>query len=133
MDLIHDATCKEVLVEEIMSEPDLFMADTKMTMAQAREILSERSVNALMICEDENFMGSLSGLDFVKAERSNRMGTSVKGYMRRQVPRAGVTHNARQALELMNQSDDGILPVVDDNRLVGVLTRGDILLQIYDI
>lgn len=133
VDLVRDAGRKEVIVGNIMSKPGPFRADTSLTMAEAQSILSKRNVNALMICEENKFLGTLSGLDFAKAERSGRMQTSVKGYMKRKVPQVSGAHNARHALELMNQSTDGVLPVIEDDLLVGVLTRGDILLQIYDI
>lgn len=131
--LIRDSIQQEVLVGAIMSRPEPFMADSSITMADAREMLSTRSVNALMICDETRFSGTLSPVDISKAERSGRLNTSVKGYMRRQVPRVSASQNSRQALELMNQAADGVLPVVEDGILIGVLTRGNILLEIYDI
>lgn len=133
MDLVRDAVQKEVLVGGIMSKPGPFMAQSSLTMAEAGSMLSQRNVNAVMICEGDTFLGILSAVDIAKAEQSNRLETSVKGYMRRQVPMVSSAHNARHALELMNQSSDGVLPVLQEDRLIGVLTRGDILLEIYDI
>jgi len=131
--LIRDAIQKDVLVEDIMSKPDHFKIDGGMTMAEAQSILLQQRVNAVMICDGNQFFGTLSRLDFAKAERSGRMETSVKGYMKRKVPKIFPDDNARHALELMNQSEDGILPVINGDQLVGVLTRGDLLLQIYNI
>lgn len=131
--LIRDASQDEVLVETIMSEPQSFAAQGAMTMTEAKKLLAQRGVKALLICDGQLFLGCLSELDFTKAEKKGRMETSIMGYVRRQVPQALRNQNPRQALELMNRSDDGLLPVVEDDRLVGVLTRGDILLQIYTI
>ena len=132
MELIRNAVEKDILVGDIMSHQEPFRVESTLTMARARDILQAQRVNAVMICEDTKFLGTLSGLDIAKAERSRRMETSVKGYMKRHVSTVTPHHNARHALELMNQSQDGILPVIEDERLVGVLTRGDLLLQIYD-
>jgi predicted transcriptional regulator len=130
---VRNAIQEEVLVEKIMSKPGPFMADTGITMAQAQTILSKRNVTAVMICEEKKFLGMLSSPDFAKAERSNRLETSVKGYMKRSVPYVSAGHNTHYALDVMNQSSDGVLPVIEGDLLVGVLTRGDLLLQIYDI
>ena len=133
MDHVRNAVQKGESVGDIMSRPEAFTATSDMTMAQARKILSQRQINALMICEKGRFLGTLSALDVAKAERSHRLETSVKGYMKRNIPKLSPQQNARQALELMNQSSDGVLPVVDADRLVGVMTRGNLILEIYDI
>lgn len=133
VDLIRDSSQDEVLVETIMSEPRSFTGESSMTMAEAQTLLLQRGVKALMICDGQHFLGCLSGPDCLKAEKKGRMETSVKGYIRRQVPQVTKDQNPRQALELMNRSDDGLLPVVEEGLLVGVLTRGNILLQIYTI
>ncbi len=133
IDLVRDAVQKEVLVGTIMSKPGLFAAGSNLSMAEAKSILAKRNVNALMICEEKVFLGTLSNQDIGKAERSGRLEVSVKGYMKRNVPSVSCEQNARHALELMNQSPDGVLPVIEGDHLVGVLTRGDILLEIYSI
>ena len=61
------------------------------------------------------------------------METVVKGFMKPKVPVVAPGETARKALELMNLSDDGLLPVVDQTRVIGVLTRGNLILHIYDI
>jgi len=61
------------------------------------------------------------------------MDASVKGFMKPRVMTATPGETARKALALMNLSDDGLLPVVEQNRLTGVLTRGNLILHIYDI
>lgn len=132
-DLIRDTVQINVLVGTIMSKPQAFTANDTLTMAQAKAMLEQRNINAVMICRNDRFMGTLSRLDIAKAEKSGRLETSVKGWMKPHVPRISSAHGARQALELMNQSNDGILPVIDNECLTGVVTRGDILLEIYDI
>lgn len=129
--LIREAGKQDVPVARIMSDPIRFSADTGLTMAQARALLQKRGENVLLFCDGGTFLGLLSAADVEKAERAGRMGTSVKGYMKRQVPVVSPEKNTRQALEIMNQAADGILPVVAEKQLVGVLTRGDLLLQIY--
>jgi tRNA nucleotidyltransferase (CCA-adding enzyme) len=131
--LIRDAGQKEVLVREIMSPPNQFMVDSCLTMGQAQQVMIKEKLNGVLVCEGTKFLGSLSVANFAKAEKSSRLAASVKGFMK---PLATVVESnmtARKALEMMNFSDDGLLPVVEDDLLLGVLTRGNLILHIYDI
>ena len=67
-----------------------------------------------------------------QVEKSSRMDTSVKAFMNLSVSVVAPAASVREAVELMNSSEDGILPVVEDELLVGVLTRGNLVLHIYD-
>ncbi len=132
MNLIQQASRQEIFVKDIMSAPEPYMVEHDLSMAQAREIFDNQQVNAVMVCDGTKLLGSLSGLDFAKAEQGDRLENSVKGFSKRQIPRLTAEKNSREALDLMNQSKEGLLPVVDGEKLVGILTRADIILQIYD-
>ncbi|MDH3998705.1 MAG: CBS domain-containing protein [Desulfuromonadales bacterium] len=129
--LLKEHNSKPLPVAKIMSAPKPYVVSTSATMAQAHQHLTARNLSGVIICEGEKFIGSLSANDFVKAEKKGRSETSVKGFANRQAPCASPENNSKEALELMNQSKEGLLPVVENGKLVGVLTRGDILLQIY--
>jgi len=131
--LIQDASQKEICVQELMSDPMRFMVEPSLTMAQARKIMVEEKLKGVLVCDHGQFLGSLSAQSFAKAEKSARMDASVKGFMKPRVMTATPGETARKALALMNLSDDGLLPVVEQNRLTGVLTRGNLILHIYDI
>lgn len=131
--LIRDASQKEIPVHQIMSDPLRFMVEPSLTMARAKEIMVREKLNGLLVCDQGKFLGSLSPGTFDRAEKSGRMGTYVKGFMKPKVAVVAPGETARKALELMNLSDDGLLPVVDQTRVIGVLTRGNLILHIYDI
>ncbi|MBI9090806.1 MAG: CBS domain-containing protein [Desulfobacterium sp.] len=131
--LIQEVSQKDILAREIMSAPGRFVVDSALTMAQAKEIMENEKLNGVLVCDRQRFLGALSGETFMKAEKSFRMETSVKGFMKARVPVVTSGDSARKAIELMNLSDEGILPVVEDERVIGVLTRGNLILHIYNI
>ena len=47
-------------------------------------------------------------------------------------PRLNRQDNSREALELMNKSKKGLLPVVEAENLVGIVRRTDIIMEMYD-
>ena len=132
MDLIQQASHQDVFVKDIMTDPTPYMVGHDLTMAKALEIFNQQQVNAVMVCDGTKLLGSLSSLDFSKAEQGGRLAKSVKGFTKRQIPHLTAENNSREALDLMNQSKEGLLPVVDGENLVGMVTRTDIILQIYD-
>lgn len=132
VELIGGASSKELLVEDIMSAPELYMVSHDITMAYVLEKCENKQLSAVMVCDGNNLLGTLAVEDCHKAKQNGRLDTSVKGFMKRQVSTVGEKSSSREALNLMNKSKEGVLPVVDDTTLVGVLTRGDMILQLYD-
>jgi CBS domain-containing protein len=50
------------------------------------------------------------------------------------VPVVGPDDDARTAAARMNASQEGMLPVIDEQgRLMGVLTRGSLVLHMYEM
>ncbi len=131
--LIKESSRRNILIKDIMSGPERFMVDSSLTMAEAKKIMVKEKINAVLICDNGQFLGSLSSKNFIKAEKSNRLNTSVKGFMKPGVALIKPDETAFKALELMNLSDDGIIPVVENKFLTGVLTQGNLILHMYDI
>lgn len=130
--LIREVSQKDVPVQDLMSNPERFMVDPSLTMAEAWQVMEDERLNGLLVCDGMRFLGAVSSETFAKAEKSFRMDTSVKGFMNARVSTAASKDSARKAVELMNSSEDGILPVVEDGLLIGVLTRGNLVFHIYE-
>lgn len=131
--LVREASQKEILVREIMSDSQRFTIESDLTMAQAGQVMDKAKLKGLLVCNDNQLMGMLSRSVVAKAEKNNRLDTPVKGGIKPRVPMVEAKDNARQAMEQMNQSQEGILPVMENDCLIGVLTRGNLVLQMYDI
>jgi len=132
MNLIQQASHQDVSVKDIMTAPEPYMVGHDLTMGEALEIFNDQQVNAVMVCDGTKLLGSLSTLDFSKAEQGGRLAKSVKGFTKRLIPHLTAENNSREALDLMNQAKEGLLPVVEGENFVGMVTRTDIILQIYD-
>lgn len=131
--LLHDAVRSQVLVRQIMSDARRFIVSPLMTMAGAGEMMARAGVKGLLVCEKEQFLGVVPESALGRAQKNNRLSTSVKGFIKPKVPVVEPEEDARTAMDRMNQSLEGILPVIENNRVIGVLTRGTLILHIYDI
>lgn len=131
-ELIHGASSRECCVEDIMSAPEPYMINHDVTMAHVLEKFENKQNSGVMVCDGSTFLGTLSVQDCYKAKQNGRLDTSVKGFIKREIPTVEEKSSSREALNLMNKAKEGVLPVVAGTTLVGVLTRGDIILQLYD-
>ncbi len=119
-------------VKMIMSAPTKFIVDADVTMAQASSQLTENNISGLLVCQEAALLGGLSVLDCTKAEKSGRSDVPVKGYATRKIQKLTPTACCREAISLMADAKEGILAVVDDDKLVGVVTQTDLMFQVYD-
>lgn len=130
--LIADAGREAASIGDIMSRPDSVSIAPALTMAAAKSVMEDRGLDALLVVEDDRFLGILSATAVAKAEKGNRLDAPVKAYTKPDVPRVTAGENTRKAMALMNRAEDGLLPVIDEDRLTGVLTRGNLILHIYE-
>jgi CBS domain-containing protein len=112
----------------------------EMSLAEAEALFEERDFNAVPVVDDEQrLVGFFTKLDLLKAfgDIDGRMFTPYDEIMKKPVsnfmtavphvmsatPRTPLTKALQKLLELRSKS----LPVVDDERVVGIVAREDIL------
>ena len=133
VNIIRDVGADVVPVKNIMSPPNSFTVDIGADMEDASKAFKNHQVSALLVMEKGHRLhGAVSWFDLLNAQNRGLMHSPVKGFMRRNIPSITPEQPAREALGIMNSSDTGVLPVMDGKTLTGVVTRGDILLHLYD-
>jgi len=130
---ISTASQTEAKVREMMSDPARFTLDVKASLRQAGEFMDRANLTCALVAEKDRFLGLISASVVEKAKKNNRLDTPVKSGLKRQVEAIGPDKTARTAMVKMNTSPDGLLPVIEDGTLAGVLTRGNLILHLYDI
>jgi len=130
--LIARGCHEKIEVKMIMSDPTKFIVDADFTMAQASNQLTDNNIPGLLVCQEAALLGGLSVLDCTKAEKSGRFDVPVKGYATRKISKLAPTACCREAISLMADAKEGILAVVEDDELVGVVTQTDLLFQVYN-
>jgi nanoRNase/pAp phosphatase (c-di-AMP/oligoRNAs hydrolase) len=130
--LLDQGGHEAVPVGKVMSEPKRYVVDAAVTMADAARILEKDKLSGLLVLDGGALLGGLCAQDFAKAEKGGRSGVPVKGYARRQIPRITPDTSCREAVEQMSGAREGILPVLDGDELVGVVSQVDLLLQVYE-
>jgi acetoin utilization protein AcuB len=87
-----------------------------------------RRIRHLVVVEDRNVVGIISDRDLGSARGASlRRGKKVAELMSRQTATAVPTTTVRQAANLMRTRTIGCLPILQDSKLVGIVTVADLL------
>jgi CBS domain-containing protein len=78
-------------------------------------------------------VGIISRRDFSKIRRKNQMGLPVKAFMSTNVKTIGTVTSIVDATRLLVKHDIGRLPVVENGKLIGIVTRTDAMHYYYDL
>ena len=132
VDLIADAKRPQMVVGTIMSNPKICLSPD-VNMAEARSILQSHAVHAAIITHEDKPLGLISNLELAKAKSDSQWKAPVKAFMKRKFNVLHPDQHARDALRLMGEEEIDLLPVVAEDKLVGVVTRADLMLYIYDL
>lgn len=118
-----------VQVREIMN-PSVVSIDPSESAALAARLLARHNIGALPVCgRGGRLHGLVTDRDIilrcVAAEESPR-DLSVKDIMTRRCVTVSPTDDVRQAARLMSEEQVRRLPVVEDGKVVGLLSLGDL-------
>lgn len=117
-------------VAEIMTSP-VKTVFPETTIAEAGRIMLRYGHSGLPVVRDGRLVGIISRRDIEKAQRSNLAHAPVKAFMSHQVVTVEPSLPVSEAQTLMIEHDIGRLPVVEGGRLVGIISRTDILRTLH--
>lgn len=103
------------------------------TVLAAITLMAERRIGALLVMDGEELVGIVSERDYARkiilqGRRSSE--TKVSEVMTPDVITVPPTMTAREGLELMTERFCRHLPVVEDGKLIGVVSIGDLVKRV---
>jgi tRNA nucleotidyltransferase (CCA-adding enzyme) len=104
--------------------------DTRMELALA--LLEGKPARPLVILDGDRLCGLLGAAEARKARTPGQRAAPVKAFMRTDVPTVEPGQNPREALRLLAETDAPALPVMEDGRVIGLVTRTDLMLHLYE-
>ena len=100
------------------------------TVYEALELLAEKNVGAIVVVEDGRVCGIVSERDYARKirllERDSR-NTAISEIMTAEVRTITEDQSVAECMESMTENHVRHLPVVDGDRLVGIITIGDVV------
>ena len=131
-DLVKEMDKPQVTVEKIMSGAGNCLPPA-MKLEEARILLDQERLHAALVVENGECIGLLSPVEMSKVKRPSQFTSPVKAFMRRNIRTISPDQGIQEALRLLSDSGVPLLPVVQDGKLVGKVTRTDLMLQMYDL
>jgi tRNA nucleotidyltransferase (CCA-adding enzyme) len=120
-----------LVVRDLMSSPVRTVTPDTPLMELASS-LAEWQHTGAPVLQDGSIVGIVSRRDIERARRDGQCDLAVKSRMTHRVHTIGPQNTLTEALDRMKQHNVGRLPVVDDGRVVGIISRRDLLRHLYE-
>ncbi len=133
IELISGNQHSSVMLSDIMSYPVVTVgAETKIE--EVAMILRDLGCTGMPVVDkDDHIIGVISRRDFKKVRQSKHMQHPVKAFMNRNVVTIDHDKSAIETARLMIRHDIGRIPVMKDDKIIGIITRSDAMMYFYDL
>ncbi len=112
------------------TEKAIFTISPEATVLEAISLMANKGIGALIITDEQRVVGILSERDYTRKvalmERSS-YNTTVSKIMTNKVLTVGLNNTVEDCLQLMTDRHLRHLPVLEDERLVGLISIGDLV------
>jgi CBS domain-containing protein len=109
---------------------DVWTVEPDASVYRALELMAEHSVGALVVLEDDRPVGIISERDYARKvillDRGSRK-TTVAEIMTSDLKTVTRDQTTNDCMELMTKKRIRHLPVVEEGRLVGIISIGDVV------
>lgn len=112
------------------TEKAIFTISPEATVLEAISLMANKGIGALIVTDEQRVVGILSERDYTRRvalmERSS-YNTTVSEIMTNKVLTVGLNNTVEDCLQLMTDRHLRHLPVLEDERLVGLISIGDLV------
>ncbi|MFP4668599.1 MAG: CBS domain-containing protein [Desulfobacterales bacterium] len=131
VELLRGNQESSVQIRDIMSSPVVRVgSDTKMS--EVYGVLEEKGCTGLPVIDNGSLKGIISRRDFKKVKKASQLDSPVKAFMSTKNIIIAPDRSPMHAARLMVKHDIGRLPVVENNQIVGIVSRSDAMRYFYD-
>jgi CBS domain-containing protein len=125
-------------VNQILSKKgsEVFSIVSTITVYDAIKVMGEKNIGSVLIIEDTVLKGVLSERDYArKIVLKDKMSkkTLVAEIMDTDLVTVRPTDNIESCMELMSDKHVRHLPVIEDNKVIGVISMSDVVKAIIEI
>lgn len=125
-------TTESARIADIMSFP-VISVTPETSMREVQILMTSEKIRGVMVMDDENILGIIVLWDLKKVKKDSQWDSPVKAFMARNILTIGPGESPSLAARIMIENDVGHLPVVQNNKMIGIVTRTDILTYYYDL
>lgn len=118
----------EDVVRHVMTSP-VVTIDSKSTVGSAAKKMVQRDIGSIVVVDGKKPAGIITERDITKhaVKRSSALKDPVKKIMAKALVTAHPTMSVQQAFELMLKNKIRRLPIIEDEKMVGIVTERDLM------
>ena len=123
-------TAAQLLKLKVMKNQQVHSIAPDQMVLEALKMMAEKNVGALPVIEDGQVVGVISERDYARKvvlQGRSSVGTPVRDIMSAPVVTADSQQSIERCMVVMTDSHLRHLPVVDEGRLIGLLSIGDLV------
>lgn len=133
MELLKGNQYSSVMLSDIMSYPVVTVKEDT-PVGDVAMMLREMGCSGMPVVDhDDTLVGVVSRRDFRKVKKSNQMQSPIKAIMSRKLITIAYDKSAFEAARLMIRHDIGRIPVMKEDKIIGIITRSDAMMYFYDL
>jgi len=132
LELIRGNQQASVPISDLMSFP-VQTVTPETRMEEVALMLRTKGITGIPVVNGERVVGMISRRDFRKMRKVSQIKAPVRAFMAADVLTIAPDKSPTQAAQLMVKHDVGRLPVVDNGRVIGIITRSDLMRYFYDL
>lgn len=111
-----------MLVKELMKRP--FVVEKDIGLAEAARIMSDKNIGSLLFTSGNKIKGIVTERDLIKNFSKHE---KISQIMSTKVTTVAPDENLDRAVEIMREKKIKRLPVIDNGKLVGIVTLTDVM------
>jgi tRNA nucleotidyltransferase (CCA-adding enzyme) len=131
-ELIQGNQQASVQISDLMSFP-VYTVSPDTSMKKVASMLRDKGCTGFPVVENEKLVGMISRRDFKRVKKESQLKGPVKAFMKTDVITIAPGKSPTEAARLMVKHDIGRLPVVENENILGILTRSDAMVYFYDL
>lgn len=120
-----------ICAEDIMTK-DVKTIDVNAKIGDVRKTLLQEALGGMPVVDKGRIAGIITLAGLNKAVKSGFSHARVKGYMTRKVITVKPETPLYAIRKIVSEKDAGVIPVIKDGKIAGVINRTDVLRNVYD-
>ncbi len=133
IELISGNQQSSIMLSDIMSYPVITINENEKVEAAAMILRDQGCTGMPVVNKTGHIVGVISRRDFKKLRKPQHMQSPVKAFMTRQVVTISHDKSIIEAARLMIKHDIGRIPVLKNDKVIGIITRSDAMTYFYDL
>lgn len=116
-------------ISEVMNK--VVVVEDDVSLRQAAKIMSDRNIGSLVVLKNNKIAGIITEHDVLK--NVNSLGSKVSNFMSKNIIAIDKTDTLEHAAEIMARKKIKRVPVVDSEKLVGIVTVTDVIAHLSEV